>query len=72
MTKRIAALAVTVAFGVGGVATPALGAGPSHWTAAKCESYKKSFLKEHHKKPTKKQIAAADKVLKKHGCKIKA
>jgi hypothetical protein len=32
----------------------------------------KAFLKRHHNHPTKKQIATANKVLKKHGCTNKA
>jgi len=58
-----------VAIGVGGVAVPASAATakPKVWTTKQCQSYKTSFLKRHHQKPTKKQIASADKVLKKHG-----
>lgn len=73
-TKRLAPLTVAVAIGVGGVALPASAATgkPKVWTTKHCQSYKTSFLKRHNQKPTKKQIASADKVLKKHGCKIKA
>ena len=70
--KRVApvATAVTIAFsGIGGSALAA--SKPTHWTAAKCASYKASFVKR-HKHPTKAQLAAGNKVLKRHGCKIKA
>lgn len=68
---RMAPLAVAVVLGAGAV-VPAQGATPAHWSAKQCQSYKSSFLKRHKGKPTKKQIAAADKVLKMHGCTIKA
>jgi hypothetical protein len=73
LTKRIAPLALAATIAVGGVAAPSLAATSSttHWTTAKCTSYKASFLKR-HKKPTKKQLAAANKTLKRHGCTIKA
>jgi hypothetical protein len=69
-TKRITPLAVAAVIGIGGV-MPALGATSAHWSTKQCQSYKSSFLKR-HKKPTKAQIAAANKLLKKHGCTIKA
>jgi hypothetical protein len=72
LTKRVAPLVVAAAVAVGGAGAPALGAtSTTHWTAKKCQSYKTSFLKR-HKKPTKAQLAAANKVLKRHGCTIKA
>jgi hypothetical protein len=69
--KRIAPLAVAAVLAGGGVVAPALGATPAHWTAKQCTSYKSAFLKR-HKKPTKTQLASANKVLKNHGCTIKA
>ncbi len=74
-TKRLAPLTVAVAIGVTGVAVPASAATkakPKTWTTKQCQSYKTSFLKRHNQKPTKKQITAANKVLKSHGCKITA
>jgi hypothetical protein len=41
-----------------------------YWTAKQCKSYKSSFLKR-HPRPTKKQVRAANKVLKNNGCKIR-
>ncbi len=70
--KRIAPLAVAAVLAGGGVVAPALGATAAHWTTKQCTSYKTSFLKRHNQKPTKAQLAAANKVLKKHGCTIKA
>jgi hypothetical protein len=69
--KRIAPLVVAAALGGGGLAVPALAATPAHWTTKRCQTYKTSFLKR-HSKPTKAQLAAANKVLKNHGCTIKA
>ncbi len=72
-TKRLAPLTVAVAIGVSGIAVPASAATTktTKWTTKQCTTYKASFLKR-HKKPTAKQLAAANKVLKKHGCTIKA
>jgi hypothetical protein len=71
-TKRLAALAVAATVGVSAVAVPASAATKTtKYTTKQCTSYKASFLKK-HKKPTKAQLAAANKVLKAHGCKIKA
>jgi hypothetical protein len=73
LTKRLAPLTVAVAIGVTGVAVPASAATKTKvWTTKQCQSYKTSFLKRHNQKPTKKQITSANKVLKAHGCKIKA
>lgn len=70
--KRVAPVATAVTIAVGGIGGPALAAAKTtHWTTAKCASHKASFVKA-HKHPTKAQLAAANKVLKAHGCKIKA
>jgi hypothetical protein len=72
LTKRIVPLAVAATIAVGGVAAPSLAAtSTTKWTTAKCQSYKTGFLKR-HKKPTAKQLASANKSLKRHGCTIKA
>jgi hypothetical protein len=69
--KRITPLAVAAVIGAGGV-MPALGAtSTAKWSTKQCAAYKASFLKK-HKKPTKAQLAAANKVLKRHSCTIKA
>ena len=57
--KHIAPVAAAVTIAAGGLAGPAVGATTTHWTSAKCASYKASFLKA-HKKPTKAQLAAGD------------
>lgn len=69
--SRITAAAIAATLGISG-GSVALGASSTHWTSAHCKSYVKAFLKRHHNHPTKKQIATANKVLKKHGCTNKA
>jgi hypothetical protein len=70
--KRVAPLAVAVTIAAGGIVDSAVGAtSTTKWTAKQCSAYKTSFLKK-HKKPTKAQLAAANKVLKRHSCTIKA
>jgi hypothetical protein len=70
-TKRIAPVAVAASLAVGGLTLPASAATSTHWTTTKCKSYVKSFKKK-HPHATKAQIKAANKTLKKHGCKNKA
>jgi hypothetical protein len=70
--KRVAPLAAAVTIAAGGIADSAVGAtSTTKWTTKQCTAYKTSFLKK-HKKPTKAQLAAGNKVLKRHSCTIKA
>ncbi|HWH11664.1 MAG TPA: hypothetical protein VG165_11100 [Solirubrobacteraceae bacterium] len=73
LTRRITPLALAATIGIGAVAMPATAATAkaTKYTTKQCTAYKAGFLKR-HKKPTKAELAAANKVLKKHGCTIKA
>ena len=73
LKRKIAPAAVALAVAAGGTAIPAVAASHSttHWSSKKCAAYVKSFKKS-HKHATSKQIKAANKVLKKHGCSNKA
>lgn len=72
LKRKIAPAAAALAVAVGGTAIPAVAASSStHWSSTKCKSYVKTFKKK-HKHPSAKQIKAANKILKKHGCTNKA
>jgi hypothetical protein len=64
--KRITALATT-AVALGAAATPALAAGSPHWSAAKCRSWQRSYVK-HNRHASKSSRAAANRLLKSRGC----
>lgn len=67
--NRVPAVLAAAAIAMCGVGTPAaLASSSKHWTKAHCESYVKTFKKD-HKKPTKSQLSSANKTLKSWGCK---
>lgn len=73
LTRRITPLALAATIGIGAVAMPASAATTktTKYTTKQCTAYKTGFLKR-HKKPTKTELTAANKVLKRHSCTIKA
>jgi hypothetical protein len=68
-SKRVAAMAVTAAIGVGSISVPAMAATSTHWSSSQCLSWEKSFLKR-NPHASKSRKAEGNKVLKVHACTV--
>jgi hypothetical protein len=67
-TRRVAAVAVAAAIGLGSVSVSAMGA--AEWSKTRCLSYEKAFLKR-NPHATKARKAKGNKVLQIHGCTLR-